>query len=116
VAVTAAAAFALLEPDMLTYVFGGGVPLRQDPVRAALLWSVPLAFYLVPASIVGIAWVQLERRITTARALGFGLVFIGLANFPFILWLTHLWDVYIRTSGGEAVIARVVRALAYAVM
>lgn len=106
-ALGAAIAVAFLEPNLLTFVLGSGGPLSADPVSAALLWSTPLAFYLVPAGIVVASWSGRGRRFSSARALGLAFVFIGVVNFPFILWLTHLWDVYIRTSGGGNVTALV---------
>jgi len=97
--------FALAQPELITQLVDPGVPLSDDPLRVALLWSTPLAFYVAPAAIVVYAWVQRDARLSLVRALGIGLVVIGVASFPYILWLTHLWDVYVRTSGGGMVLA-----------
>jgi hypothetical protein len=76
-----------------------GTPLNASPVRTALLWSTPLAFYLLPAALVIFSWLRRDRRYTLLRALGIGLLSIGILNFPFILWLTHLWAVYYQPMG-----------------
>lgn len=102
-ALAAAAVFALLEPSLLTTLIDRSVPLANDPVRAALMWSTPLAFYLVPAGLVIYSWLQRDPRFTLPRALGSGLVFIGIASFPYTVWLGRLWYLYIRTSGGGSV-------------
>jgi len=86
----------LPQPDLVNQIVGHGPPLSSDPATVALLWSTPLAFYVVPAGIVVAAWLSGPARMTLVRALGLGLVVIGVLNFPYILWLTHLWDVYIR--------------------
>lgn len=107
-AIVAAALVALLQPWFLSMLFvRDGIPVEQDPVALAQLWSVPLAFYLVPAGIVVVSWLRRSARFSAMRSLGWGLVFIGVVNLPFQLWLTHLWDTYIRTSGGESVHAPV---------
>ena len=36
-----------------------------------------------------------------SRTLGAGLVVIGVLNFPYMLWLTRLWKLYIEPSGDE---------------
>ena len=59
----------------------------------ATLWGTPLAFYLVPALLVVTSWLSREARLTLGRALGIGLVAIGVLSFPYIMWLTHLWRV-----------------------
>jgi hypothetical protein len=102
-AVGLAAVLALLEPDLLTQVIADDVPLSQNPMRVALIWSTPLSFYLVPAGLVIWSWAWRDGRLTLSRALGLGLVVIGVLNFPFILWLTHLWELYVKSSGGESV-------------
>jgi len=98
--------FAVAQPELITQVIAPDVPLGDDPLRVALLWSTPLAFYVVPAAIVVYAWVRRDARLSLTRALGIGLVVIGVLSFPYILWLTHLWDVYVRTSGGGMVLAQ----------
>lgn len=70
------------------------------PVRIALLWSTPLAFYLLPATLVLLAWLWQDKQMSLLRVLGLGLLFIGLVNFPFILWLTYLWNVYYQPVDG----------------
>jgi hypothetical protein len=35
-----------------------GIPVEQDPGALAQMWSVPLAFYLVPAGIVVVSWLR----------------------------------------------------------
>lgn len=103
VGIASALVFALLEPSLLSTLIDPSVPLAQDPVRAALMWSTPLAFYLVPTALVLWAWLWQNARFNIARALGAGLVFIGTASFPYVLWLGRLWYLYIRTSGGGSV-------------
>jgi hypothetical protein len=98
-AIVSAAIFLLLEPDLVTQVIEYGTPLNASPVRTALLWSTPLAFYLLPAALVIFSWLRRDRRYTLLRALGIGLLSIGILNFPFILWLTHLWAVYYQPMG-----------------
>lgn len=103
VGIASALVFALLEPSLLTTLIDPSVPLAQDPVRAALMWSTPLAFYLVPTALVLWAWLWQNARFTMPRALGAALAFIGVASFPYVLWLGRLWYLYIRTSGGGSV-------------
>jgi len=102
-AIGAALLLALLEPNLITQLLGQDVPLADNPVRMALIWSTPLTFYVIPAALVVYSWLRRDPRLTLMRALGLGLVVIGVLNFPFILWLTHLWEVYVRDSGGESV-------------
>jgi hypothetical protein len=103
-ALAAALILMLLQPDLLTQVFASGnVPLSQNPARVALLWSTPLAFYVVPAAIVVVAWLRRGRPFSALRALGWGLVSIGVLSFPYILWLTHLWKVYYEPQGADSV-------------
>jgi len=102
-AIAAALLVALLNPQLITQLIDPSARISDDPVSLALLWSMPLAFFVVPAGLVIYSWLKRDSRFSLMRALGAGLVFIGVVNFPFILWLTHLWDVYIRTSGGESV-------------
>jgi hypothetical protein len=100
----AAVILMLLQPDLLTQVFASGnVPLSENLARVALLWSTPLAFYVVPAAIVVGSWLRRERPFSALRALGWGLVSIGVLNFPYILWLTHLWRVYYQPQGADSV-------------
>jgi hypothetical protein len=101
-AVVAALVMALPQPDLITQLIDT-VPLGDNPLRVALLWSTPLAFYLVPATLVVVAWLWRDARLSLMRALGLGLVVIGVLNFPYILWLTHLWEIYVRSTGGGSV-------------
>jgi hypothetical protein len=101
-AVAIATLLIFAQPDLIMRLAGAGAPLGEDPVAVALAWSGPLAFYVLPAALVVWAWLWDDPRLSLLRALGAGLVVIGILNFPFILWLTHLWDVYIRSSGGES--------------
>ena len=94
----------LPQPDMITQIVDRGVPLSDNPMRIALLWSTPLAFYVVPAGLVVWSWLWRDSRLSLPRALGLGLVVIGLLNFPFILWLTYLWEVHVKSSGGDSVL------------
>ena len=102
-AIAAAVLFSLLQPELITLVIGTGVPLADDPLRLALLWSTPLAFYLIPAGLVVYSWLKRDARFTLFRALGIGLVVIGVLSFPYILWLRHLWELYIEPQGGGSV-------------
>jgi hypothetical protein len=36
------------QPDLITQLLGRDVPLAANPLRVALLWSTPLAFYVIP--------------------------------------------------------------------
>lgn len=103
-AVSAAFVCMLAQPDLIT-LLANRTSLGFNPVNLALAWSTPLFFYVIPASLVIYAWLRPGSRLTTARALATGLVIIGLMSFPYILWLTHLWKIYIRSSGGESVLA-----------
>ena len=90
--VAAAAAFMLLQPGILAVLLNGSNP--TDKVSLALLWSTPLALYLVPAAIV--VWAWSAGRVSLPRALGYGLVAQGVLDFAFIIWLNHLWVVYLK--------------------
>lgn len=103
--VVAAAAFMLLQPGTIEVLFGIS-DLGRDHLKAALLWSSPLAFYVVPAFFVVWEWLRRGRPAAALRTLGIGLIFIGVVNFPFILWLTHLWRIYVNTQGGGQVLLR----------
>jgi len=102
-AIAAAVIFSLLQPELVTQLVGNDVPLADNPVRVALLWSTPLAFYMVPAVLVVYSWLRPDARLTLVRALGIGLVAIGILSFPYILWLTHLWKLHIEPQGGGSV-------------
>jgi len=102
-AVVGALLFSLLESNLLTTLLGQGVPLADDPVRVALMWSTPLAFYGVPAGLVIFSWIRRDPRFTLPRALGTGLVFIGIASFAYVVWLGHLWELYYRPFGAGSV-------------
>jgi len=102
-AVAGAFLFALLEPNLMTVLLDRGNPLAGDPARIALLWSTPLAFYVVPAGLVVFSWLRRDARFTLPRALGAGLVFIGIASFVYVLWLGHLWELYYRPDGAGSV-------------
>jgi len=104
-AIAGAVLFSLLQPEFITQLVGNEVPLADNPVRVALLWSTPLAFYMMPAALVVYSWLKRDARLTLPRALGVGLVVIGLLNFPYILWLTRLWRLYVEPQGGEGVFA-----------
>jgi hypothetical protein len=93
----AAAACMLLQPGVLLLLLSGPAAFNPaDTVALALLWSTPLALYLAPAAIVVWAWVRRDGRVSLPRALGYGLVAQGVLNFAFILWLNHLWAVYVN--------------------
>lgn len=102
-AIAGAVLLALPQPELITQIAGNEVPLADNPVRVALLWSTPLAFYVLPAALVVYAWLKRDARLSVARALGIGLVVIGVLNFPYILWLTRLWRLYIEPQGGGSV-------------
>jgi hypothetical protein len=91
--VAAAAVFMLLQPGILSVLLNGFNP--ADKVALALLWSTPLALYAVPVAIVVWAWSRGDGRVSLPRALGYGLVAQGVLNFAFIVWLNHLWVVFI---------------------
>jgi len=99
-AVVSAGVLMLLQPDLITQLVDHAIPLSANPMRVALIWSTPLAFYVIPAGVVVFAWLAGPVKMTLVRALGIGLVAIGVLNFAYILWLTHLWDTYIRPQGG----------------
>jgi hypothetical protein len=102
-ALVSALFFMLLEPNMLTLIIAHEVPLRLNPVGASLIWSTPLFFYVLPAALVIYSWLKRPSFLPLAKALGLGLVLIGVLNFGYILWLTHLWDLYLRPSGSGTV-------------
>lgn len=80
----------------------GGMPVdTMGPVEVALLWGIPAILWLVPAAALLIGWARSRWRI--ARSLAVALVALGVLNFPFILWLTHLWAVYVNVAPGTAV-------------
>lgn len=100
----AAAVLMMLQPEVITQVIANESALSGNPLRVALMWSTPLAFYVVPAGLVVFSWLRRDGGgMSMPRALALGLVVIGVLNFVYILWLTHLWDTYVRTSGGESV-------------
>jgi hypothetical protein len=103
-AVVSALILMLLEPNLIIQIIAHEVPLSLNPERAALIWSTPLFFYLVPAGLVIFSWLKRPQWLPLARALGFGLVIIGIFNFGYILWLTHLWDLYFRPFGSQGVL------------
>lgn len=109
-AVIAAIVCMLAQPDLIT-LFANRTSLGFSPVNLVLVWSTPLFFYVMPASVVIYSWLRPGSRLTTVRALAIGLVIIGVMSFPYILWLTHLWDIYIRSSGGGSVLANHVAAI-----
>ena len=88
---------------MLTLIIAHEVPLRLNPVGANLIWSTPLFFYVLPAGLVIYVWLKRPLWLPLFRALGLGLVSIGILNFSYILWLTHLWDLYLRPAGSGTV-------------
>jgi hypothetical protein len=94
----AAAVFMLLQPGFVSLAVNGTAGLASDRVALALLWSTPLALYIVPAAIVVWAWARSEGRVSLPRALGYGLVAQGAINFGFILWLGRLWELYFKTQ------------------
>jgi hypothetical protein len=101
----AAALFCLLlQPTVFAQVLAPGEVPLSDPVEFAVLWSTALAFYVLPAAIVVRAWLRQAQRVPTLVVLGLALVIIGVLNFPYILWLTHLWKVYIEPTGGGQVL------------
>lgn len=106
IGLSALVAFALLDAQVVTVVVEAatgqsGVSLGRDPVRLALMWSTPLTFYVVPALLVVLSWYRRGDLMTFPRVLGLTFVLVGVMNFPFIYWLTHLWDVYYRSQGGD---------------
>jgi len=95
--VGAAVVFMLLQPGIISLLLAGPAAFNPaDKVALALLWSTPLALYIVPAAIVVWAWVQRDGRVSLPRALGYGLVAQGVLNFAFIAWLNHLWQIYVK--------------------
>ena len=95
--------FMLPEPNMLTLIIAHEVPLSLNPVGANLIWSTPLFFYVLPAGLVIFSWLKKPNWLPFFRALGLGLAIIGVLNFGYILWLTRLWDLYLRPSGSGTV-------------
>jgi hypothetical protein len=90
-----AVAFMLLQPGFVSLAMTAGAGFDwSDGVSVALLWSTPLALYVVPAGIVVWVWARGDGRVSLPRALGYGLVAQGVLNLGFILWLTHLWELY----------------------
>ena len=88
----------LPQPQFISLMMAGPAGFTwADRVSVALLWSTPLALYLVPAAIVVWAWAR-RGRTSLPRALGYGLMAIGVLNFGFILWLTHLWEIYVKVQ------------------
>ena len=65
-----------------------------DPFRYILLWVTPLTFYLIPSAIVVWAWITHNRVVSTLRAVGLALVFIGVVFVPFGLWLNKMAMIY----------------------
>jgi hypothetical protein len=93
----AAVVFMLLQPGIISLLLAGpGAFDPADRVALALLWSTPLALYVVPAAIVVWAWVRRDGRVSLPRALGYGLIAQGILNFAFITWLNHLWAIYVN--------------------
>jgi hypothetical protein len=75
---------------IMIYRESGQWPHYIDPMRKILLWVTPLTFYVVPAAVIVISWLQHNRAISTLRAVGLALVFIGIIYIPFGLWLNQL--------------------------
>jgi hypothetical protein len=70
------------------------LPHNIDPFRYIILWVTPLTFYFIPAAIVVWAWLTHNRLVSTMRALGLSLVFIGIIFVPFGLWLNKMAMIY----------------------
>jgi hypothetical protein len=75
---------------IMIYRESGHWPHYIDPMRRILLWVTPLTFYVLPATLVVASWLKHNRVISTLRALGLALVFIGIVYIPFGLWLNQL--------------------------
>jgi hypothetical protein len=75
---------------IMIYRESGHWPHYIDPMRRILLWVTPLTFYVLPAALVVASWLKHNRVISTLRALGLSLVFIGIVYIPFGLWLNQL--------------------------
>lgn len=99
-AVVAIVILALPQPDLIAWLQDGS----WGPLRLALVWSTTLAFFVVPTALVAYAWITKSPRLTMMRALAFGLIANGVLSFPHILWLNHLWEIYVRASGGGSVL------------
>jgi len=99
ISVGAAIVFMLLQPGIISMLLAGPAAFSPtDKVALALLWSTPLALYVVPAGIVVWAWALRNGRVSLPRALGYGLVAQGVLNFAFIAWLNHLWQIYVKVQ------------------
>ena len=92
-----AVVFMLLQPGIISLLLAGPAAFSPaDRVALALLWSTPLALYVVPAGIVVWAWALRDGLVSLPRALGYGLVAQGVLNFAFIVWLNHLLTIYVK--------------------
>jgi hypothetical protein len=88
--VVAALILMLPQADLIMLFRESGRLLHYiDPFRYILLWVTPLTFYLIPSAIVVWGWITHNRLVSTMRALGLALVFIGLVFIPFGIWLTR---------------------------
>ena len=87
--VTSAFVLMLPQADLIMLFRESGRLLHYiDPFRYIVLWVTPLTFYLIPAVIVVWAWLTHNRLVSTMRALGLALVFIGVIFVP--IWpLAH---------------------------
>ena len=89
----------VLQPVILTSIStiigSSAARLAGDPLQAALLWSTPLLFYVIPAGIVAYSWVR-SATLRVVHVLGPASVVVGVLDIVAILWFTHLWSLYVR--------------------
>jgi len=99
VALAMAVIVGVLQPVILTSIStvlgSSAAPLPGDPLQAALLWSTPLLFYVVPAAMVAYSWVR-SATVRVVHVLGLASVVVGVLNIVAIFWFTHLWSLFVR--------------------
>lgn len=101
-AVIAALAVMVLQPFFVQALFfRGSITFNwNDPLAVALLWSVPAFLWAVPAGLLVAAWLRSGGAGGVMRSLAWAEVALAALNLPFILWLTHLWAVYVNIPAG----------------
>jgi hypothetical protein len=65
-------------------------PQNLSGARLQVLLVTAVVFYLLPAAVVVLSWLNHNRLVSAARALGLSLLLHGLVYVPYGLWLNEL--------------------------
>jgi hypothetical protein len=65
-------------------------PQNLSGARLLVLLVTAVVFYLLPAAVVVLSWLNHNRLVSAARALGLALLLHGLVYIPYGLWLNEL--------------------------